>query len=97
MGLGWLGLHPSELADYTLRDLFRKLEGFNQVRQHDYRNRFEAARLTSWMVISALNGKSITPQGLLKFEWETDKTPKKTRAEISRNKRDELVKRWKIR
>lgn len=87
-------MHPDELADYTLRDFFRKVEGFNQVKQQDYRNSYEAARLTSWMVISSLTGKSTSPQGLLRFEWEKQQI-KPTREKLT-DRKNELMKRWKV-
>ena len=89
-------MHPHELDCYTLRELFRKIEGFNQVQMQNQRSQMEAARLTSWLVIRSMNGSNISPQSIVKFEWEKQEKPKKA-AILSRDRRDFLVKKWKIR
>ena len=77
IGLGELGLNPSELYEYTLEEFLLKMEGFRGHIWNIQKEQWEMVRALAFenavMSGKTLTSKSLTPERFWPFSWDEKK------------------------
>jgi hypothetical protein len=69
--IGLLGVGADVYNDLTLREIFYKIEGYNEAKENEMRMAFESSRFTAWLVVSAMSSNSVPISDFYRFPWES--------------------------
>jgi hypothetical protein len=79
IAFGWLNLTPEELYDFTPRQYYNKLSGFEKLETKRERDQWEKFRLLATTLISphTKKGRTVRPEQLWPFDWDIKKPAEK--------------------
>ena len=98
IAIGQIGMSAEDFYCADFRDVMDAIKGFNQMKQLEFRNRWEQTR---WLATISLQpysgkGKTIKMTDLIQFDWEKSEKPKArelTKEQIEWRKRMDAIMR----